>query len=223
MPDPFVDHQNLRSTPAFYLTPTNGQPLISGPSPQDKGLEMRLPDDQLTRIIDALSPQSKNRYRISNEQAYRLMASGIDSSSQPPVLSGPLFDPKSTAGYGIKPAAPTRLPIIGEGTTLWDSVHASRVPDGKHGRDPTDISMHTGYERIFTPTSKESPNSTNVAQPTQHNVSASGEKRKRSALESGTSNEGSPAPMEGSVKKMSLRSRSSISALLREEGNKENT
>ncbi|KAL9062607.1 MAG: hypothetical protein Q9157_008773 [Trypethelium eluteriae] len=261
MPDPFVDNQSLRSTPAFYPTPVNGQPLIGGPSPQDKGVEMRLPDDQLARLIDALSPQTKNNYRASNEQAYRQMASGVDSSSLPPISSSSLFDPKFTAASGIRASAPTRLPSIGQGTTIWDSVHAFQAPDGKHGRDPTDISMHTGCtdfpncnhderhepqpaadspatqvrgkkegsakkekdERVFTPTSKESPNPTNVAQPTQHNVSASGEKRKRSAIESGTSNEASPAPMEGSVKKMSLRSRSNISALLQDEGNKEST
>lgn len=141
MPDPFVDNQSLRSTPSFHPLPMNGQNMMSRPSPQGKGFELRLPDDQFARLIEALSPRARSRYvtpsEQANQQANQILASTVDSSSQPSVLVGPPLDPKQQS-------AATQRAQNGGGMTLWDSFYASRASDGKHGRDPTDISMHMG-------------------------------------------------------------------------------
>ena len=144
MPDPFVDNQSLRSTPAFHPPQANGQNTIGGPSPQGKGVELRLPDDQFARLIEALSPRTRSRYVTPNEQANQLLASSVDASSQPSILGRPLFDAKLNTTTGVRQSTSTQLPRPADGTTLWDSIHASRTADSKHGRDPTDISMHIG-------------------------------------------------------------------------------
>ena len=144
MPDPFVDSQNLRSTPVINPPPLNSQSLFRGPSPQGKSLELRIPDDQLARLVEALSPRARSRYVTPNEQANQLRPPNNDTSSQPSIMSGPLFDPKLNAAAGARQTAPTQISVMDQGATLWDSIHASNALDGKHVRDPTDISMHMG-------------------------------------------------------------------------------
>ncbi|KAI9660150.1 MAG: hypothetical protein M1821_001502 [Bathelium mastoideum] len=145
MPDPFVDNQNLGILPNLDQSLGDGQNAIAGPSPRGNEVELRLPDDQLVRLVEALSPRTRSRYVTPSEQSNKVLPSSVEISSQPPILAG------SLSNANLSATADTRLRIskeiftgVGKSTTLWDSIHATQAPVGKHGRDSTDISMHMG-------------------------------------------------------------------------------
>ena len=145
MPDPFVDNQSQGPLPAFSQALFNGQSSNADPSLRGNGFELRLPDDQLARLVDALSPQARSQPTTLNGQVSQSPHFKNNISSQPPSLTGPIINATSMPAAQIPSRVPNGSFDVGKNTTIWHSVHASGAPsDSKHGRDGTDISMHLG-------------------------------------------------------------------------------
>ncbi|KAI9699509.1 MAG: hypothetical protein M1820_007140 [Bogoriella megaspora] len=149
--DPFTEEQILRGAPTQNAMPNTGNGNVSG---QGNAAEFRLPEDQLVRLLEALSPRSRSRYFTPCEQANQPRSSSTRAADQTPSANGiswesPLPDltrilraistgRQSTASQAAAPA---------QRSSIRDVLLAAKegnIPDRKHEREQTDISMHMG-------------------------------------------------------------------------------
>jgi hypothetical protein len=141
MTDPFIDHHSFRNPAPF-----NENVICRSNNPQGK-IELRLPEDQLARLIEAVSPSTRTRFGIPNDlTAKNGFASGNIASQSPipaPMLGGVQVDPKVNAAVSVHSTPTSQTRPLEDRQTLWDTIHAIRSSsERKHERDPTDISMH---------------------------------------------------------------------------------